>query len=59
MATPEYQLKLITVWFAFIEDGEWTVEHDEFLADNIEDALVMAREDYPGCQQYSVRKILL
>jgi hypothetical protein len=45
------------VWFAFIEDGDWFVESDQYQAATGEEALAMCKEDYPGCQQYSLKEL--
>jgi hypothetical protein len=49
--------KTITVWFSVYEDGEYLIESDEFPTDDPEEALQLAREDYPGCDTYSLTKL--
>lgn len=51
--------KTITVWFAVLVDGEYIIESDEFPTADPDEALEMAKEDYPGCDQYSLNKLRL
>ncbi len=50
--------KPIRVWFSVYEDGEYLIEFDDFEAATDEEALALAAEDYPGCDRYSLFRLV-